>query len=68
MNAHNTDKSKIANDLVYGISEIVLYANTLGVNLQSCAEYDSSKANQFIIEEYYYSDLKNQSNFGIFIL
>lgn len=55
------EKGKLGEHLVYGMNEISLYANTKGVSLQPCTDHDQSRANQFMIEEYYYNDLKNSS-------
>ena len=58
MEKFSKDKGKVGEALVYGIISIRLYADTKGVNLQKCSEFDKSKENQFLIEEYQYSDLK----------
>ena len=57
-----SSKGKIYDDYVYGITSILLYANTKGLTLELCKDFESTKANEFIIDEYYFSDLKNSTS------
>lgn len=64
MTKHSDSKGKLNDHLVYGLTSLILYAQTKGISLESCSDYDSTKANQFMIEEYHYSDLKNATGGG----